>query len=93
MIFLTGKTRILTPNTTIMSHQFSGYNIGKEHELVAHVKLNSITSEMIVRHLKKYTGLSEKKVKSKLLPPSDVWLSAEEAKELGICDVIEKFGD
>ena len=54
MVFVTGKRRILTPNTLIMSHQFTGVNFGKEHELISSIKCNNITSEMIIKHLKKY---------------------------------------
>ena len=32
--------------------------------------------------------LTEEEIKVTLLPPSDVWLSAEEALGLGICDYI-----
>src|SRR5678815_4953236 len=37
MIFMTGHKghRILTPNTEILSHQFSGVEHGKEHELLS----------------------------------------------------------
>jgi ATP-dependent Clp protease protease subunit len=40
MIFIAGAPgrRILTPNTSIMSHQFSWYNEGKAHELFATMK-------------------------------------------------------
>lgn len=90
LIFIAGEKgkRILTPNTLIMSHQFSGFFEGKEHELVAGIRQNNLISEMITRHLKKHTGLSVNKIKKYLLPPSDVYLSAKEAKALNLCDEI-----
>lgn len=88
LIFLAGRKghRTLTPNTTIMSHQWWGASFGKEHELISNQKHHDQLSKMIIRHYKKHTGLSEKKIRDNLLPPSDVWLTADEAKDLGICD-------
>ena len=43
LMFISGEKgkRILTPNTSILSHQYSWGNYGKEHELFAVVKFNS----------------------------------------------------
>jgi hypothetical protein len=38
--------------------------------------------------LKEFTGLDTRTIKNKLLPPSDVWLTAEELVGLGIADRI-----
>ena len=92
-LFITGAKghRLLTPNTLVMSHQWSGERWGKEHELVASQKRDTIISEMIMRHYKKHTGLSEKNIRKYLLPESDVYLTAAEAKKLGICDIVREF--
>ena len=39
----------------------------------------------MIKHYKRCTGLSEKKIRKYLLPPQDIWLDATEAKQLGIC--------
>ena len=44
----------------------------------------------MINHYKKCTGLGEKKIREILLPPEDVWLSAEEAVKYGIADKIVK---
>jgi ATP-dependent protease ClpP protease subunit len=44
----------------------------------------------MLAHYKKCTGLNEKKIREILLPPQDVWLSAEEAVKHGIADKIKK---
>ncbi len=93
MVFLTGKTRILTPNTMVLSHQFSNAIVGKEHELIACARSNVILSDIIISHIKKYTGLSEKKIKNKLLPPSDIWLTAKDCVQLDVCDKVIDFGN
>ena len=88
-IFITGKHRVLTPNTSILAHQFSWWSGGKEHELMGKIKEFKLTSTRIMNHYKKYTGLTEVEVKEHLLPPTDKWLSAKEALNLGLCDEIK----
>ena len=93
MMFINGAKghRILTPNTSIMSHQWSWGAWGKEHELLAQTREFELTSERMMNHYKKCTGLNEKKIRQYLLPATDVWMSAKEAKKLGICDKVKDF--
>lgn len=88
MIFIAGSAgrRILTPNTSIMSHQFSWYNEGKAHELFATMKEFELTQARMLAHYQTCTGLSESEIREKLLPPQDVWLSATDAQRLNVCD-------
>lgn len=90
LIFLAGQPgrRILTPNTSILSHQYSWGSDGKHHELFAVTKEFSLVQQRMLNHYKLTTRLDEETIRVKLLPPSDVYLSAEEAKQLGICDYI-----
>ena len=91
MIFIAGEKgmRILTPNTSILSHQYSWGAIGKEHELFATVREFDLTTKKMIQHYKKSTGLTETQIREVLLPPQDVWLSPQEAKKLGLCDDIK----
>ena len=93
LLFITGEKghRTLTPNTSILSHQYSWGSWGKEHELFAQVKEFELSSRRLVEHYKKCTGLSEEDIRTYLLPPEDVWLSGKEAKKLGICDSIRQL--
>ena len=93
LIFIAGKKgkRILTPNTAILSHQYSWGSKGKEHELYALVKEFELSTQRMIDHYKKCLGMTEAKIKEILLPPQDVWLSATEAKKLKICDKIEEL--
>jgi ATP-dependent protease ClpP protease subunit len=43
----------------------------------------------MINHYKRCTGLNEAKIRQYLLPATDVWLSAKEAKKYGICDSIK----
>ena len=93
MIFIAGEKgqRILTPNTSILSHQYSWGAIGKEHELFATVREFDLTTKKMIAHYKKCSGLDEKKIREILLPPQDVWLSPLEAKKLGLCDDVKEL--
>ena len=90
LTFMSGTKgrRVLTPNTSILSHQYSWGSGGKEHELFARVREFELSTERMINHYKKCTGLSEKKVRDILLPPEDRWLSAKEAVKYGIADKI-----
>jgi ATP-dependent Clp protease protease subunit len=91
MTFIAGEpgSRIITPNTSILSHQWSAGTFGKEHELVASQKQFDLTTKRMIAHYKKCTKLSEKMIREKLLPPQDVWLSADEAKEYNLVDQVK----
>ena len=91
LLFITGEKgyRVLTPNTSILSHQFSWGNWGKEHELFAQVKEFELSTKRMLDHYMKCTGLDEEEIREHLLPPEDKWLSAKEAKKLGICDKVK----
>jgi ATP-dependent Clp protease, protease subunit len=90
LIFLSGSPgrRVLTPNTSILSHQFSWGNEGKVHELFATMKEFELVQQRMVNLYKTTTGLDEETIKSVLLPAQDVYLSAEEALKYKICDHI-----
>ncbi len=93
MIFMAGHGggRVMTPNASILSHQYSWGRWGKEHELVSSSRGIDLTSEMILTHYKKCTGMTEKKIREVLLPPQDVWLNAKEAKKHGLCDKVKEM--
>ena len=88
MIFLAGARgrRVLTPNTSILSHQFAWGSSGKAHELFATVKEFQLTETRMIEHYKLSTGLDDEVIRRVLLPPQDVYLSAQEALQYGICD-------
>jgi ATP-dependent Clp protease protease subunit len=91
LIFVAGTKghRILTPNTSILSHQYSWGAFGKEHELFAQVKEFDLTTKRMINLYKKCTGLNEEQIRDNLLPPQDIWLGADESKKLGLCDMVK----
>jgi ATP-dependent Clp protease protease subunit len=90
LIFLAGHKgrRVLTPNTSILSHQYSNYHEGKHHELFALQKEHNLIQWRMLEHYREATGLDTDTILAKLLPASDIYLSADEALELNICDFI-----
>ena len=93
MIFIAGAPgrRVLTPNTSILSHQFSAGHSGKAHELFATVKEFELAQQLMLELYRDCTGLDERKIREVLLPAQDVYLSAEEALKHRICDHIADF--
>lgn len=90
LIFMAGKKgfRTVTPNTSILSHQFSWGSEGKEHELLAIIKEFNLTSKRMLNHYTKCTGLDEDVIKKVLMPPQDVFLDADEAVKYNIADKV-----
>jgi ATP-dependent Clp protease protease subunit len=93
MIFMSGHKgkRVLTPNTTLLSHQWSCGVYGKQHELVQSQNLFEILDNKVYNLYKRKCKLSKKDVVKYLLPPNDVWLTPEDAVKFGICDEIKKL--
>lgn len=80
--------RILSENASIMCHQFSSSSGGSYHTLLADRVEQDNTQVRLMKHIKKCTGLSDKDINEKLMPPSDVWLTAKEAMALGLADSV-----
>ena len=93
LIFISGTPgrRVLTPNTSILSHQFSWSNEGKAHELFATMREFELTQQRMLNHYRLCTGLSDDEIRQHLLPPNDVWLSATDAMSLNVCDHISEL--
>lgn len=91
LTFISGTKgkRIITPNTSILSHQWSWGQVGKEHELIATMREFELTTIRMINHYKKCTGLSDKMIRERLLPPQDVWLSPQEALKYKLCDAVK----
>lgn len=73
-------------NASFMSHQYSDNLSGKHHDLKATMKDGELMNQRMINLLKTTTGLPASKVRSKLLPPTDVYLTAQEVIDLGVAD-------
>jgi ATP-dependent Clp protease protease subunit len=88
MIFSAGfkGQRFIAKNTSIMCHQYSDSIEGKHHDIKSRFKESELTNMRMIDILKENTGLDTRTIKSKLLCPTDVWLTADELIELGVAD-------
>lgn len=90
LIFASGTKgeRIASRNCSFMCHQYSETFTGKHHDLKATMKEGEMYNSKMIDVLQEATGLSRAKIRTKLLPASDVYLSAEEVVSLGAADQI-----
>ena len=84
--------RYVTPTCSIMSHHFSGGASGNYHELMNIAKEYKFTDQRIIDQYKRCTGLDEDKIRERLIPNKDVYLSPTEALELNLFDEIRGIG-
>jgi ATP-dependent Clp protease protease subunit len=80
--------RYVSKNTSGMCHQFSDSMDSKYHDIKSAIKESESLNERMIRVLVETTGLPRAKVRTKLLGPSDIYLSAEEMVEFGVADHI-----
>lgn len=91
LIFAAGTKgqRYAALNTSFMCHQHSEEGSdSKYHDLKAAMKETDAINKRMLNILKDSTDLPVAKIKSKLLPASDVYLTAEETIELTVADYL-----
>lgn len=90
LIFACGTKgeRYIAPNAGIMCHQLTDEVTNKYHDIKAAVKETDNSNAKMVKILCEATGLSTAKVQTKLLPASDVYLTAKELIQLKAADYI-----
>jgi ATP-dependent Clp protease protease subunit len=90
LIFAAGDKgeRYVSKNTSIMCHQFTDSMDDKYHNIKAAMKETEHLNKRMIDVLTEATGLAPSRVKSKLLPASDVYLTPDELIELGVADHI-----
>jgi ATP-dependent Clp protease protease subunit len=84
----TRDERYIAKNASIMCHQFTESLDSKYHDIKAQMKETENLNNRMVQILKDATDLAPSKIKSKLLPPSDVYLTAEELITFNVADHI-----
>jgi ATP-dependent Clp protease protease subunit len=81
--------RYIAPNTGIMCHQFSSSEeVGKYHDIKAQRKETDRLNQAMYDVLKEATELDGRIIKTKLLPPHDVYMTASEMIDFGAADHI-----
>ena len=90
LIFAAGTKgeRFISPNASVMCHQYSDGLVGKYHDIKATAKEHELLNKRMVDLLKECTDLNTTTIKRKLLPPSDAYFTVDELIELGVADHI-----
>jgi ATP-dependent Clp protease protease subunit len=90
LIFISGAKnhRIISKNAGIMCHQFSDSSEGKYHDIKAAAKEHELSSGKMLEIVRDASGLDSRTIKSKLLGPSDAWLTSEELINYNLADRI-----
>lgn len=92
LIFLAGDIRLIAPNTSILSHQYSWGTSDKYHELkAARVEEENILNRMSSLY-HTATGLSLNTILQNLLTPSDVYLTPKQCIKYKIAHKIMACG-
>jgi ATP-dependent Clp protease protease subunit len=90
LIFSSGTKgeRLVSKNAELMMHQYSNEVSGKHHELKSHIMGGDLTNNRMIKLFQDTSNLDAKAIKSKLLSPTDAWLTADELLQYGIADKI-----
>lgn len=91
LLTMSGVNRQISETCSVMSHQYAWGKSGKHADLVANRKAEDMTNEMLMKHYMKCTKKSRSFISKNLMPHHDVWLTAEEAVEMGIVDEVRKI--
>jgi len=90
LIFAAGSPgeRYAARNCSFMIHQYHETLEGKHHDLKATMRDGELCNQRMIDILKDASGMTAAKVRSKMLPASDVYLTAEEVMQYNIADHI-----
>ena len=88
LTIMAGKRRMLTHNTSVMSHQYSWGSQGKEHELHAKIKEFDMAGDRMVNHYKRFTKKPVRYIRKHLLHATDEWLTPAECLKHGLIDEV-----
>lgn len=80
--------RYALPNTQFMIHEISSGVGGKAHEIFNYVKHVESLYDKYIKYMAMFTGQKVKKIKEDM--KVDFYMTAEEAKDYGLIDCIQK---
>ena len=89
-VLLSGGTkgkRYITPNSEVMIHEVSTFNMGKIGEVKVNFEHSNALNERIIKLLADNTGKSIEQIRQDI-ELKDKWFNAEEALEYGLIDKI-----
>ena len=87
-VLLSGGTkgkRFITPNSEVMIHEVSSYNMGKIGEMKISFEHSNTLNERLIKILADNTGKSVERIREDI-ELKDKWFNADEAIEYGLVD-------
>lgn len=88
IIGMSAPQRVITPYSSILSHQFWSGLDGSYSNIEATMKEFNNYHEKLVRFYIEKTGLDRKKISKYLLKDTDTWLRPEEAVKFNLADIV-----
>ena len=90
-IFITGDERVMSENSTAMIHHYSTMAYGSHYDLLAARKWQDIEFQKSIRHYLKHSKYNTvEAIEKNVLLRNDHWLTPQEMKKHGLCEVILK---
>ena len=88
LIFVSGTKgeRYITKTASILCHQLSTEIEGKHHDINSYYKENERNNQNMIEILSESCELDKNEIKKILLPPTDVWLTANEMIQFKLAD-------
>lgn len=88
LIFVCGRKRFISPNTSIMCHEYSETVEGKHHDIISSMKEAELCNAKMLDILVSQCKLTDEQVAEELLNPTDIYLTPEELLAIGGADEI-----
>lgn len=82
--------RVVTPNTSLLSHRFLSMSWGNHSQLIANRKIEDQLHDRIVKHYLHHSTVPDRAaLEQSILGNVDYWMNPEEALKFGLIDTIE----
>jgi ATP-dependent protease ClpP protease subunit len=88
LIFVCGRKRYISPNTSIMCHEYSEIVEGKHHDIISSMKEAELCNAKMLDILVDQCKMTDEEVAEKLLNPTDIYLTPDELLAIGGADAV-----
>jgi ATP-dependent Clp protease protease subunit len=88
LIFVCGRKRYISPNTSIMCHEYSEIVEGKHHDIMSSMKEAELCNAKMLDILVDQCKMTDEEVAEKLLNPTDIYLTPDELLSIGGADAV-----
>lgn len=86
LIFIAGHKRFVNRHSTLMYHQYSGWNVGKYQDMVDDREHDDYLNAQMEEYVQERTRLTSEELEQIRLKKKDQYFTAKEALQFGIAD-------